>query len=262
MIKVRQNLREVATIALCLAGSATMFAQETGVKIGETTWATRNVDNPGTFATNPWDAGKFYQWNGTTAYPATGNVSGWDNNWNGGFETPTVDDKWTNNICPEGWTLPTRAQIDELLTFRGACADNCVQINGVNGRQFVDGDNVLFLPAVGIRSDYNGTLANAGWSGNYWSSTPRESTTNTTAYGLLFDQGGTAEVEYFNRGSGLCVRCVKDGGNVGVNTISVDTENAVVTGYFDIMGRELKEEPKQGLYIIRYSNGTAKKVMR
>jgi len=51
-------------------------------------------------------------------------------------------------------------------------------------------------------------------------------------------------------------------GNVGINIIPKDTENAVVTGYYDMLGRKLPEEPRQGLYIIHYSNGTSKKVMR
>jgi len=257
MIKVRQNLRKVATIALCLAGSATMFAQETGVKIGNTTWATRNVDMPGTFAENSWDAGMFYQWNSTTAYPATGTVTGWNSSWNGGFETPSENDKWTNNICPEGWTLPTTAQIDELLTFKGNLADNWIQQYGVQGRQFVDGDNVLFFPATGIRLATSGNLSSVGERGTYWSA---EAGGANSARFLQF-YSNEASRYGDDRARGYCVRCVKEG-NVGINTISVDTENAVVTGYFDMLGRQLQEEPKQGFYIIRYSNGTAKKVMR
>jgi len=56
-------MRKVVAIAICLAGSATMFAQETGVVINGVTWATRNVDAPGTFVANTKDAGMFYQWN-------------------------------------------------------------------------------------------------------------------------------------------------------------------------------------------------------
>ena len=65
----------------------------------------------------------------------------------------------------------------------------------------------------------------------------------------------------FLKGCGMCIRCVKDGTSA-INEISTDTENGTVTGYFDILGRKLKEDPKQGIYIIQYANGTAKKVMR
>lgn len=34
------------------------------------------------------------------------------------------------------------------------------------------------------------------------------------------------------------------------------------TGYFDMQGKKLKEEPKEGIYIIRYDNGKTKKVMK
>jgi hypothetical protein len=63
------------------------------------------------------------------------------------------------------------------------------------------------------------------------------------------------------RERGFCVRCVKDN-SVGINEVSTDTENATVKGYFDIMGRKLTEEPKQGIYIILYDNGKTKKVIR
>jgi hypothetical protein len=48
----------------------------------------------------------------------------------------------------------------------------------------------------------------------------------------------------------------------GINTISSETENATVTGYFNLLGRKLQEEPTKGLYIIQYDNGTTKKMMR
>jgi len=48
----------------------------------------------------------------------------------------------------------------------------------------------------------------------------------------------------------------------GINDVSADTENAKVTGYFDILGRKLTEEPTKGLYIIQYDNGKTKKIMK
>jgi len=48
----------------------------------------------------------------------------------------------------------------------------------------------------------------------------------------------------------------------GINDISADTKNAIVTGYFDILGRNLTEEPTKGLYIIQYDNGKTKKIMK
>jgi hypothetical protein len=42
-----------------------------GVKIGNTIWATRNVDAPGTFAEAPESAGMFYQWNRNIGWSTT-----------------------------------------------------------------------------------------------------------------------------------------------------------------------------------------------
>jgi len=49
-------------------------------------------------------------------------------------------------------------------------------------------------------------------------------------------------------------------GSSGIDDIAV--ENAKVTGYFDILGRKLPEEPTKGLYIIQYDNGKTKKVVK
>ena len=57
------------TIALMGLCATTAFAQEeTGVEINGVTWATRNVDAPGTFAAKPEDMGMFYQWNSKVSW--------------------------------------------------------------------------------------------------------------------------------------------------------------------------------------------------
>ena len=67
MINFRLNLKKVVAVTICLAGSATMFAQsksittDEGVVINGVKWATRNVDEFRTFAENPESVGKFYQ---------------------------------------------------------------------------------------------------------------------------------------------------------------------------------------------------------
>ena len=47
-----------------------------GVVINGVKWATRNLDQPGTFAAKPEDSGMFYQWNRKKAWTVTGDVSG------------------------------------------------------------------------------------------------------------------------------------------------------------------------------------------
>ena len=254
MLKERKNLRKViATIAICLAGSATMFAQETGVVINGVTWATRNVDAFGTFAATPESSGMFYQWNRPTAWATTGTVTGWDSS------TPTGTTWETaNDPSPAGWKVPTKTDFDKLLDVTKVDF-LWTTVNGIYGVRFTDKttSNSIFLPATGYRSGGDGALG-VGVYGNYWSSTEQSS---GNAYGLNFI--GSSAVSLGNNGKwfGISVRCVKNG-STGINDVSADTENAKVTGYFDILGRKLTEEPTKGIYIIQYDNGKTKKVVK
>jgi uncharacterized protein (TIGR02145 family) len=306
MIKIRQNLRNFrkgVAIAIFLAGSATMFAQETGVVINGVKWATRNLASQGNFVENPEDYGALFQWGRkgdgheqrtSQNYPTNNNsnengvVSGagldangqivsthaaygkfikqneypydWSfpqNNilWNSGTETTPV--KTANDPCPAGWRVPTKAELQSLIDS----GTEWKKLNGVNGRYFGDGADKLFLPAAGLRGCGDGVfyrsdgVCGADEGGYYWSSL-----SGINAWCLNFHSGGV-DVYPYSRASGHSVRCVKDE-NVGINTISTETRNAIVTGYFDLLGRKLQEEPTKGLYIIRYDDGTSKKVMK
>ena len=132
-------------------------------------WATRNVDEPGTFATCPEHAGKFYHWNRKKAW----NTTAWDDNL-------LHDSAWAiaNDPSPVGFRIPTAAEFDAL------CDENivnreCISVNGVIGIKFTDKDtgNSIFLPA--FYDDHIG-----GYSiKSYWSSTQYE---NDFAYYLDF----------------------------------------------------------------------------
>ena len=243
MLKIRFNLRKVIVIAICFAGSATMFAQETGVEINGVIWATRNVGAPGTFAAKPEDPGMFYQWNRKTAWPATGSVTGWDG-------TPSFSVKWekVNDPCPTNWRVPTN---DELISLAKASS-----VWTTNGRLFGSGGNTIFLPAAGLRSGSSGILQNVNYWGQYWSGTGA----GTGTYRMEFNSTNVTSNDYIITTYGFCVRCVKDG-STGINEVPADTETATVTGYFDLLGKKLKEEPKEGAYIILYDNGKTRKVM-
>ncbi|GHT32992.1 hypothetical protein FACS189434_06080 [Bacteroidia bacterium] len=177
-----------------------------GVTINGITWATRNVDAPGTFAANITDYGKFYQWNSSTAWAATGSVEGWDISWNGGFETPSNTDTWdtANNVCPTGYRLPTRAEQESLLNAGSVWTT----VNGVKGRVFGSGSKSLFLPAAGYRYGSNGTLSPAaGESGNfYWSS---ETLDADYAYCLYFHSNDANRLNG-SRALGFSARCVAE----------------------------------------------------
>jgi len=146
-------------------------------------WATRNVDEPGTFVKNPEDTGMFYQWNRKTAWAATGAVTGWDST----TPTGTTWEK-ANDPSPEGYRVPTLGEIQKLLDATKV-ASAWVTQNGVPGRKFTDiaTGNSIFLPAVRYRLSYDGSLASGSVVGFYWSSTQNGS---ASAYDLYFHSNG------------------------------------------------------------------------
>ena len=186
---------------------------DSGVVINGTRWATRNIDKPGTFTAKPEDPGMFYQWNTKTGWSSTDplinpNVgTAWMSFWNGNGAS-----SWekSNNPCPAGWRIPTEQELRELVDAGSVWTTE----GGVNGRLFGsmlgDGSNTFFLPAVGFRYNNDGTLSNAGSSGNYWSSTQLNS---YGAYHLDFDSGYTYlhdNYGYVNRAYGFACRCVAE----------------------------------------------------
>ncbi|GHV72372.1 hypothetical protein FACS1894201_01180 [Bacteroidia bacterium] len=183
-----------------LTGFAQTATTDPGVVINGVTWATRNVDAPGTFAATPESAGKLYQWNRKKAWAATGTVTGWDQS------TPSGT-TWTaaNDPSPAGWHVPT---VDEMLTLLDTSKVSNVWItqNGVRGRKFADksSGNSIFLPIAGYRDILSGMLYGSDMHGNYWSSTQEDI---YTAYQWFF---GSHDIGWIrnNRKSGHSVRCV------------------------------------------------------
>ena len=160
-------LRKALAVAICLAGSATIFAQEeTGVNINGVIWATRNVGAPNTFVDHPEDFGMLYQWNSTVGWSATdplvsSNGSSWNSNWKGNGGNGVT---WDNNVCPTGWRVPTP---EEFISLADA-ADEWTTENGVKGYRFTNGDNSIFLPAAGGRDFLTSNSGGAGEIGCYW----------------------------------------------------------------------------------------------
>jgi len=201
MLVDRLNLRKVIAAAICLAGSVTLFAQETGVVINGVTWATRNVDTFRTFAPNPESAGMFYQWNRPTAWATTGTVTGWNSS------TPTGTTWETaNDPSPDGWHVPTKADFDKLLD--ATKVDFLwTTVNGVNGGRFTDktSNQSIFFPATGLRAWDDGSFFNASYLYS-WSSTEMDSSNAYCIYGF---SGGEYSTTY-NKPTGLPIRPVKD----------------------------------------------------
>ncbi|MDR1518400.1 MAG: hypothetical protein LBS52_10025 [Dysgonamonadaceae bacterium] len=173
-----------------------------GVAINGVTWATRNVDAPGTFAKNPEDAGMFYQWNGKRGWASTGDVSGWDSSIPIGT---TLEE--ANDPCPPGWRVPTMVEMEILLSSGSQWKTQ----NGVDGRVFGSGLNTVFLPAANNRlndGNLDGSLNRINSKGGfYWSATPNGS---NFAWGMLFGGGRRANMLFGYRGNGYSVRCVAE----------------------------------------------------
>ncbi|GAB6123754.1 hypothetical protein JCM30204_49040 [Dysgonomonas termitidis] len=134
------------------------------VEINGVKWATRNVDEPGTFAATPESPGMFYQWNikeaihpsGKGGYVATGGSSAkiWDEG---------------KDPSPNGFRVPTADELKSLLDTEKVTGEWLIQ-NHQYGYKFTDktSGNIIFLPAAGALQKGKNTIANT--FGDYWSS--------------------------------------------------------------------------------------------
>jgi uncharacterized protein (TIGR02145 family) len=167
-------------------------------------WATRNVDMPGTFTSNPEDKGKFYQWNRKKAWPTdTRKVNNWDSSMASG-------DIWEkeNDPCPAGWRLPTFEEIGKLCDKSKVNQQEWVTINGIRCEKFTDkaNGNFILVPAAGSRHGNDGKLYHLPF-GYYWSMNSLNP--KGGSYMLCYDRVKPTD-NYHNRNFGFCVRCVAE----------------------------------------------------
>ena len=128
--------------------------------------------------------GNYYQWNAATAGT--------------GGESVTSDDA-TGSICPKGWKLPSAAYSGYYNLIRTAYS---ISSNSA-GSTAITQAPLYFSPAGYV---YSGSLSNAGYCGDYWSSTAFSS---SNAYNLYFRSGyvysgGNVDDRYHGRS----VRCL------------------------------------------------------
>ncbi|MEA3448518.1 MAG: FISUMP domain-containing protein, partial [Bacteroidota bacterium] len=114
------------------------------------------------------------------------------------WRSPQNDNLWqgvsgTNNPCPSGYRLPTET---ELNNERASWSSN--DAAGAYG-------SPLKLPVAGERAYSNGSLANTGSYGFYWSSTVYCSIVR-----ILYFFSSNAHMDGHLRASGISVRCIKD----------------------------------------------------
>ena len=126
-------------------------------------------------ATSVTDYGGYYCWGMTIDHDSNRDYNNSESVLSGADDTVTA--LWGNN-----WRMPTKAELQELLSY---CDVQWTNVGGVNGRKFTGrGDyasNSVFFPAAGYCCI--GYAYGQGNVGYYWSSTPDGS---GYAYDLYF----------------------------------------------------------------------------
>ena len=125
--------------------------------------------------------------------------------WNSGSESNPVKTEY--DPCPEGWRVPTHAELSELRQNYSSWTS----VEGQPGYWFSGAssytENVrqVFFPAASYRDD-GGYAYDRSLSGRYWSSRPISS----RAYSLYFDSGYVNMSGSDYRAYGDSVRCVQE----------------------------------------------------
>ena len=170
--------------------------------------------------------------------------------------------------CGKDWHIPSRAQWTELI---GKCTWTESSLNGVSGMKVTGPNgNYIFLPAAGYADGDHRTYftsAMAIMTGEYC---PIRSTSMTTAVmywtNTLYDTttpitswGGQLSTMMITRYYGLPVRAVYEPKGDGIEVNTVNAEKHCV-GIYALDGKKISSLC-HGLYIMRYSDGTSKKVL-
>ena len=214
-----------------------------GIVIGDVIWAPVNCGyEPATSDSKGYPYGKLYQWgrkygqgysasydasvpeivegpisaiNGqkdiysNTFFTASESPYDWtspqkDDLWNSGTEDNPVKTEY--DPCPEGWRVPTYAELDRLNNI----SSSFMTVGDQEGRYFcgdytyLDNAPQVFFPAAGHR-DYDGIAYDRGYYGYYWSSRPHSDYAD-----FLFFSNSDVNMYYGRRAGGSSVRCVQE----------------------------------------------------
>lgn len=216
-----------------------------GIVIGDVIWAPVNCGyEPATSDSKGYPYGKLYQWgrkygqgynvsydesvpelvegpvmpsvaqaeeNSNKFYYTSVSPYDWskvqkDDLWNSGTEDNPVKTEY--DPCPEGWRVPTYAELDRLNNSYSSF----MTVGDQEGRYFcgdytyLDNAPQVFFPAAGYRGARDGGAGYRGLSGLYWSSRPSGYCAN-----YLNSNSSTVLMSYYSdRAKGYSVRCVQE----------------------------------------------------
>lgn len=223
--------------------------QGKGILVGKTVWAPVNCG----YHKTDYPYGKLYQWGrkygqgydeSDATYPSIDNgtikkggtslsdgqseanmdvfflgnsVKDWlspsDNSlWNSGTESSPVKNV-NNDPCPDGWRVPTYAELHDLWSKH---SDLTTDESGQNGRWFSGTTSYsediprLFIPANGRRYNDSGDVGGRGSSGYYWSSRADDSLDDSRAFDFHYYATSNLGSASLYRSQAKGVRCVKD----------------------------------------------------
>ena len=226
-VKNRQLILEVKNETKTLRSKViqkTLTLKDNEILIKGKVWATANLNTPGVFCESPDEIGMYYQFNSKKPWPSSGKIEGWSVDKDVFATKGWVEDAWfpENDPCPEGWRVPTTAEMAELweagATWLSASKTGFKRNGIVVGipadiAATVTKDNLktlggLFLPQ-------NGWISEAGNFDRTWLVSVRSATSLSDSHGgmSLGDSGGYRDIWGWGDGPksrASSVRCVMD----------------------------------------------------
>lgn len=155
------------------------------------------------------------------------------------------------------WRTPTLSETQELINY---CSWTYVTQNGINGYIVTGANgNSIFLPAGGVMQ-YNMTFYSVTDACIQSATIFNASNGKPSSASVLYIENGSPHYWYgWSRCWGYNVRPVTNYNPSGINVTFGEESNEVI-GIYDLQGHK-REGLIKGINIIRYNNGTFKKMM-
>jgi len=313
MLKERKNLRKVIAVAICLAGSATMFVQaQTPVTINVSTLGGTNADNNAASTESKWEYNasqkRLHLTSPNGNYTLTGTNADLCFDLGSGTLFATNASVTFNGLNTKGVTTSVGCYLSADGVTITLIGDNYLEGNiaalsitygNVNtitssssGKLTAKGSSygIANNTAANLIIDGNANVSVGSTSNVLFNFTGTIKMSDASKFTIANNNTGSKSVQNFekyipastyvwkltnatttdplsNAVISVSVAAGQTGtvertNTTGINDVSADTENAKVTGYFDILGRKLTEEPTKGIYIIQYDNGKTKKMIK